>query len=115
MVEYEEDYFTRTVYKPYQDFPRHTRVVERFVRIMRPRSVLDVGCAYGYIILQVMAEFERVAHRRYLGLAYNAGEGTEAHICNHGVDWWFGIIPAQTYLTLTGKSLDLEEQWLYKD
>lgn len=87
MVEYEEDYFTRTVYKPYQDFP----------------------------ILQVMAEFERVAHRRYLGLAYNAGEGTEAHICNHGVDWWFGIIPAQTYLTLTGKSLDLEEQWLYKD
>lgn len=172
---YGEYYFTKDPYSPYWDFNRHDGAFARFVMMMQPRSVLDVGCAYGYIVRrcleggvpavgldvsmwcgqqkvipgfyimgtgwalpfkdnafdvlhcegvlehipedkieQLMAEFDRVASRRYLGISYEDSD-TPAHICVHPVEWWYDRVPIRTYLGETGRSLDLEDKWLYKD
>ena len=50
LPEYEEDYCTKSPYSPYQDFERHGQLFERFITMLAPKSVLDVGCAYGYIV-----------------------------------------------------------------
>lgn len=44
---YEEDYFANH-YK-YRDFPRHDAVFPKLLAI-KPKSVLDIGCAYGFIV-----------------------------------------------------------------
>lgn len=170
---YGKDYFTKYPYNQYQDFPRHDVAFGRFVRMLRPVSVLDIGCAYGYIVrrcieagipavgmdvsqwcglqhviscyvrgtawalpfkgksfdvihcegvlehlpedrmLKIMKEFERVAHRYYLGICYDDSD-TEGHICIHPSEWWMERVPPGTYLGLTGRSLDIEDEWYYK-
>ena len=52
-LEYEEYYFTKAPYSPYQDFPRHIKVVEKILSF-KPLSVLDVGCAYGFIVKHLL-------------------------------------------------------------
>ena len=47
---YEKQYFTEHPYNPYQDFERHGKVFNNLVRILHPSSMLDVGCAYGFIV-----------------------------------------------------------------
>ncbi len=49
-IEYEKEYFTLKPYNPYFDFPAHKARVSKLIAITRPLSVLDVGCAYGYIV-----------------------------------------------------------------
>ena len=51
---YEEDYFTKSTYKPYFDFPAHSERVAKIINIAHPKSVLDVGCAYGYIVRRLL-------------------------------------------------------------
>ncbi len=50
-MEFNEEYFTAgtTGYKDYKDFPINEYKVERILRY-NPSSVLDVGCAYGFIV-----------------------------------------------------------------
>ena len=52
--QYGESYFNGGVYDEYKDFPAHQKRVEKLIRIARPQSVLDVGCAYGYIVKQLL-------------------------------------------------------------
>jgi len=52
-VEYEEKYFTRIGYKPYRDVGRHAEVVSVILKF-KPQNVLDVGCAYGYIVKRLL-------------------------------------------------------------
>ncbi len=47
---YEKDYFNGTGYEKYGDFPYHIMRAEKLVRITQPKSVLDIGCAYGFIV-----------------------------------------------------------------
>jgi SAM-dependent methyltransferase len=58
MVEglYERDYFTKDAYHDpeYFDFPVHEVRVNKLVEITRPLSVLDVGCAYGFIVRRLL-------------------------------------------------------------
>ena len=53
-VTYEEDYFLHGNafggYEGYSDFPVHADRVKKIIDIANPKSVLDVGCAYGYIV-----------------------------------------------------------------
>ena len=51
---YEQDYFTKDPYNPYQDFDRHNAAFTRLIHVMNPKSVLDVGCAYGYIVKRLL-------------------------------------------------------------
>ena len=53
---YEEEYFTRHAYLPYRDFPNHATRVDRIMRLTDPKSLLDVGCAYGYIVKRLVAK-----------------------------------------------------------
>lgn len=51
MVEYEEEYFTKTGYQDgYRDYLAHAFRAKKIVEMSNPRNVLDVGCAYGYIV-----------------------------------------------------------------
>ena len=56
MTEYEKDYFVGGVYKDphYFDFPAHEIRVVKLIDLLHPYSVLDVGCAYGYIVKHFM-------------------------------------------------------------
>jgi len=54
MVEYEKAYFTGDTYEPYWDFPAHEERVKRLINITHPKSVLDVGCAYGFIVRRLL-------------------------------------------------------------
>jgi len=49
-VKYEKDYFTKTGYEGYRDYPINTIRVEKIISITNPESVVDLGCAYGYIV-----------------------------------------------------------------
>ena len=53
-VEYEKEYFTGIAYSPYQDFKEHRTRVDNIISIANPKSVLDVGCAYGYIVRRLL-------------------------------------------------------------
>ena len=53
-TEYEEGYFTKTGYDGYWDCPEHAIRVEKIINITQPQSVLDVGCAYGYIVKRLL-------------------------------------------------------------
>lgn len=50
MVAYEKDYFTQEGYDQYYDFPAHKIRVEKVISIIHPRSVLDIGCGYGFTV-----------------------------------------------------------------
>ena len=50
MVEYEEDYFTKSPYSPYIDWGFNKVRAQKIIDLTHPYSVLDVGCAYGYIV-----------------------------------------------------------------
>ena len=50
-LEYEKDYFVNGAYREYKDYDNHGPRVERLIRLTNnPKSVLDVGCAYGFIV-----------------------------------------------------------------
>lgn len=53
-IEYEKDYFTKTGYEGYQDYPLNTDRVKKIIEMANPKSVLDVGCAYGYIVKRLL-------------------------------------------------------------
>lgn len=55
-MEYEKNYFTIIGYRPYFDFPAHKIRAEKIMNIAHPHSVLDVGCAYGYIVKHLLDE-----------------------------------------------------------
>jgi len=57
-VEYERKYFANYlgVDSPYRDFPQHPIRAKRLIEITNPTSVLDVGCAYGYIVKYLLKE-----------------------------------------------------------
>lgn len=55
-IEYEEEYFTKTGYEGYQDYGINTERVRKIIAIGTPKSVLDVGCAYGYIVKRLLGE-----------------------------------------------------------
>ena len=54
MVEYEKDYFQRIGYDGYRDFDAHKLRVEKIISMANPNSVLDVGCAYGFIVKRLL-------------------------------------------------------------
>jgi len=54
MVTYEKDYFTKTGYTGYRDFDGHRDRVEKIISMTHPTSVLDVGCAYGWIVRRLL-------------------------------------------------------------
>ena len=58
VIQYERDYFTRQAYHDpcYFDFPAHIPRVKKLIEITRPNSVLDVGCAYGYMVKHLLDE-----------------------------------------------------------
>jgi len=51
---YEEEYFNGKGYDNYLDFQVHGLRVDKLIKIARPTSVLDVGCAYGYIVRRLL-------------------------------------------------------------
>lgn len=53
-IKYEKFYFTQGSYKTYRDFPYHKLRAEKIVKMANPKSVLDVGCAYGYIVKHLL-------------------------------------------------------------
>ena len=53
-VKYEAEYFTQTPYHPYQDWPHHAKRVDKIIKLCNPESVLDVGCAYGFIVKRLI-------------------------------------------------------------
>ncbi len=53
-TEYEKEYFTEHPYKGYWDFPAHAARVNKLINITHPKSVLDVGCGYGYIVRRLL-------------------------------------------------------------
>ena len=52
IAKYDKPYWvpSKYGYNGYFDYPRHDAAFARFIEIMHPSSVLDVGCAYGYIV-----------------------------------------------------------------
>jgi len=54
MVEYEQEYFNGKGYNEYADFPAHKERVNHLIEMLEPKSVLDVGCAYGYIVMYLI-------------------------------------------------------------
>ncbi len=57
MVElYGKDYFTKLAYHEpcYFDFPAHELRAKKLIEITHPKSVLDVGCAYGYMVKRLL-------------------------------------------------------------
>lgn len=58
-TEYEKEYFESGVknfegYDHYFDFPAHELRVDHIIEMFHPRSVLDAGCAYGYIVRRLL-------------------------------------------------------------
>lgn len=53
-TEYEETYFTKIGYEGYFDYPLNTTRVNKIIAITHPKSVLDMGCAYGYIVKRLL-------------------------------------------------------------
>ena len=53
-VEYEKDYFTKTGYEGYMDYAINTERVRKIIEMTHPKSVLDCGCAYGFISKRLM-------------------------------------------------------------
>lgn len=53
---YEEDYFTKTAYPGgYRDFSQHNTRFDTLMHLAKPKSLLDVGCAYGYMVGRALA------------------------------------------------------------
>ena len=55
-IEYEKDYFTKTGYEGYQDYPLNEIRTQKIIDMTHPKSVLDVGCAYGYIVKRLLGK-----------------------------------------------------------
>ncbi len=53
-IEYEKDYFTRSGYENYMDYPVNEVRVDKIIEMAHPKSVLDVGGAYGYIVKRLL-------------------------------------------------------------
>ena len=54
-TEYEEDYFTRTGYRGYTDYSANAERVRKIIEMgNNPKSVLDVGGAYGYTVKRLL-------------------------------------------------------------
>jgi len=54
VIEYEEEYFNGKGYYNYGNFPQHQVRAEKLINIAKPKSVLDVGCAFGYIVMYLV-------------------------------------------------------------
>ena len=54
IIEYEKDYFTKTGYEGYWDYPLNEIRVQKIIDMTHPQSVLDVGGAYGYIVKRLL-------------------------------------------------------------
>lgn len=53
-MEYEKEYFTINPYHPYGNYECYEQRANKLVTITHPRNVLDVGCAYGYIVMYLV-------------------------------------------------------------
>ena len=53
-IEYEEDYFTKTGYQGYQDYPLNEIRTQKIIDMTSPKSVVDIGGAYGYIVKRLL-------------------------------------------------------------
>lgn len=53
-IEYEKDYFTKDGYEGYRDYPLNDVRAQKIIDMTHPKSVLDVGGAYGYIVKRLL-------------------------------------------------------------
>ncbi len=53
-IEYEEEYFTKTGYEGYKDYPLNDVRTQKIIDMTHPQRVLDVGGAYGYIVKRLL-------------------------------------------------------------
>ncbi len=68
-------------------------------------------------IMQVFAEFERVADRCYLQVSFEGDENakeTEGHLCMHDESWWFARMPDYTWLHGGASGTEGDNRWFYK-
>jgi len=54
VTKYEREYFAKTGYHDYRDYDAHQKRVEKMILIAKPTSVLDCGCAYGFIVRRLL-------------------------------------------------------------
>ena len=50
VTEYEKGYFQKDGYDGYRDWEIHKQRADKIMKLAQPKSVLDVGCAYGYVV-----------------------------------------------------------------
>ncbi len=50
MIKYEQAYFEGKGYDKYGNYPANMQRTHKLINITQPKSVLDVGCAFGYIV-----------------------------------------------------------------
>lgn len=81
-TEYEQDYFTHTGYNGYMDYPHHKIRVEKIIAMTHPKSVLDVGGAYGYIVKHLL---DKGIYAICMDISHWAGEQAEKIIPEHFV------------------------------
>ena len=55
-IEYEKEYFTKTGYEGYRDYPLNDVRAQKIIDMTHPKRVLDVGGAYGYIVKRLLAQ-----------------------------------------------------------
>lgn len=55
-TDYEKAYFTKTGYEGYMDYPMNSIRVDKIIAIANPKSVLDVGGAYGFIAKRLLGK-----------------------------------------------------------
>ena len=70
-----------------------------------------------YSIADVMREFDRVSKYRIIQTSFSTHKNvseTDGHICIRPMEWWFAMIPEQTWLFLDESGTDGGNQWLYK-
>ena len=56
VTEYEESYFGGGPYSHYEDFSQHETRLRRIIALTHPKTVLDVGCAYGFMVRRLLKE-----------------------------------------------------------
>lgn len=68
-------------------------------------------------IEKIMAEFDRVAYRRYLQVSFAHHPNVEkeyGHVCIKDINWWIDKIPPHTYLAMGGTGTEENNNWFYK-
>lgn len=89
-IEYEKKYFTQTGYEGYKDYPINGPRVEKIINMAHPKSVLDVGAAYGYIVKRLL---EKGIHAIGMDISHWCEEQADKIIPGHFVRHDLAEIP----------------------